>query len=148
MPAELNYEEMIFLDAENLAEDGIGEAYESLLPQLQRFVADVADIEEVLDNSAPSYVVRAMGQEYTIYSPELEDGEGRSWGRATFVIFHIINSQLTESTHRFYAINGGNDLGGMFLTPEEAEDAKRTLANKTDWPYLPENRHPWYGQHH
>lgn len=83
-----------------------------------------------------------------VYAPELDDSEGRSWGRATWTLFAIVNSQLENSSVRLYAINGGNDLGGMFLTASQAGRAKASLKNKTDWPYLPTDRHPWYGQHH
>jgi hypothetical protein len=36
----------------------------------------------------------------------------------------------------------------MFLTPEQAEAAKKSLPRKVDWPYLPVDRQPWYGQYH
>ena len=97
---------------------------------------------------APSYIIRSLGKEYPIYSPDLEEGEGQSWGRATYTLFSIINEQMSQSSHRFYAINGGNDLGGIFLTPDKCEAAIKSLENKSDWPYIPANEHPWYGQHH
>ena len=56
--------------------------------------------------------------------------------------------QLTDSQYRFYAINGGNDLGGMFLTAAEVGEFKNSLGKKSDWPYLPTQKHPWYGQEH
>jgi hypothetical protein len=55
---------------------------------------------------------------------------------------------LANSEYRFYAINGGNDLGGMFLMPAQAQAAQKALPNKRDWPYLPEDVPPWYGQYH
>jgi hypothetical protein len=63
-------------------------------------------------------------------------------------LFSIVNAQLKNSTHRFYAINGGNDLFGMFLTPAEATAAQKSLPNKSDWPYLPKDEDEWYGQYH
>jgi hypothetical protein len=83
-----------------------------------------------------------------IYSPELPEGEGQSWGRATHALFAIVNNQLAKSEYGFYAINGGNDLGGMFLTPSECEEARQPLPRKGDWPYLPTDEHPWYGECH
>jgi hypothetical protein len=71
-----------------------------------------------------------------------------SWGRATYAFFTIINGQLTDSEYRLYAINSGNDLGGMFLKPIEAQRSTNTLARRNDWPYMPTNEHPWYGQQH
>jgi hypothetical protein len=74
--------------------------------------------------------------------------EDESWGKATYALFSIVNAQLAGSPYRFYAINGGNDLGGMFLTLEEYEAAKRSLKRKSDWPYLPTDEPPDYGQPH
>jgi hypothetical protein len=148
MNSELDYDDMVILDAESLAEGGISEAYESLLPKLRQFVARPASIEEDIDDGAPSYTVRCGGSEFAIYGPELVDEEGESWGRATYAFFAIVNDQLAGSEHRFFAINGGNDLGGMFLTQAAAEAARKQLPRKNDWPYLPNDQHPWYGQHH
>ena len=148
MPYELDYDQWIHLDAETLAEAGIGEAYQSLLPKLRQYLAQPGNIEELIDDKTPRYAVRYQDREYLIYSPELEDEEGQSWGRATHALFSIVNNQLMHSTHRFYAINGGNDLGGMFLTPAECEAAQKSLSGKTDWPYLPTLDHPGYGQYH
>lgn len=148
MPGQLDYDRMVMLDAEALAEGGIGQAYESLLPQLQQHVLNPAALEEILDDDAPSYMVKSVGQEHVIYSPEFDDEEVQSWGRAAFALFSIVNAQLANTAYRFYAINGGNDLGRMFLTAAEVEAAKLALPDKLDWPYLPENMHPWYGQPH
>jgi hypothetical protein len=63
-------------------------------------------------------------------------------------LFTIINDQLTESKFRFYAIHGGNVLGGMFLTCDEAAAARTSLSRKRDWPFIPTDEPPWYGQHH
>lgn len=146
MTYELDYDAMIFLDAEDLAENGIKDAYESLLPQLTRYVEEPAVLVEMFDANAPSYSVAIGDDEYPIYSPSLQDGEGRSWGRAAFALFSIVNSQLQDSQYRLYAINGGNDLGGVFLTESEAGAARNSLEMKTDWPYIPTDEHPWYGQ--
>jgi hypothetical protein len=69
-----------------------------------------------------------------IYSRALPDDEGQPWGRAAYAFFKIINDQLRKSEYRFYAINGGNDLGGMFLAQPECEAARRSLPRKEDWP--------------
>jgi hypothetical protein len=148
MNFELNDDNLVLLDAESLAETGIKEAYVSLLPALRQYVPRPADIEEIIDNEAPKYVVKCQGREYVIYALELNDEAGESWGRATWAFFCVVNNQLENSTHRLYAINGGNDLGGMFLTPGECEASKQSLPSKTDWPYLPVLEAPWYGQHH
>lgn len=142
----LDYDTLIFLDAESLAETGIGQAYEQLLPELGKHVADPARLEEVIDPGLPRYAVRIDGREYVVHAGA--DAGGGSWGTATYVFFKIVNDQLADTDVRFYAINSGNDLGGMFLTPEQAEAARASLPRPADWPYLPEAAGPWYGQHH
>jgi hypothetical protein len=147
MGFELDYSKMIILDAEDLAEGGIQAAYKELLPTLLEYVKEVDEINEALEDEAPSYSVRHRDHEYFIYGPALEDDrDGRSWGNATYALFSIVNTQLAGSPCRFYAINSGNDLGGMFLTPEQCEAAKKTLERKSDWPYFPSAEHPAYGQ--
>jgi hypothetical protein len=148
MSFKLNYDDLVLLDAEDLAEEGIGQAYESLLPKLRKYVQQPARIEEVTDNDAPSYSVKCGGREFVIYDPEVDDESGSSWGRATYAFFTIVNDQLASSMYRFYAINDGNDLGGMFLTPAQAEAAQKAIANNKDWPYIPKNEQPWYGKYH
>lgn len=148
MTSTLNYNDMLLLDAEDLAEGGIRAAYDELLPTLRRYVPTPDDIEEALDATAMDYRVRHRNREYVVYSEDLPNEEGQSWGRATSALFTIVNSQLEGTGYQFYAINGGNDLGGMFLTPAECEAARRSLPRRLDWPYLPDSSHPWYGQPH
>ena len=60
---ELDYDRMVILDAESLAEAGIGEAYQALLPKLREFVEQPAEVEELEDSDRPSYSVRSQGVE-------------------------------------------------------------------------------------
>jgi hypothetical protein len=145
---DLDYDQLIQLDAENLAEAGIGEAYLQLLPELRKYVSQPARVEELIDPDLPRYAIRVNGTEYVIYSPESGENEGASWGTATYVFFKLVNEQLASADVRFFAVNAGNDLGGLFLTPEQAEVSRVTLRRPSDWPYLPEADGPWYGQHH
>jgi hypothetical protein len=117
----LDYDKMLLLDAEDLAEGGILQSYQSIREILSRYVAEPAQIQEVIDDDKPSYVVRCGEQEYVIYSPALPDDEGQSWRRAAHAFFAIVNDQLSQSERRLYAINRGNDLGGMFLTQVSAK---------------------------
>jgi hypothetical protein len=148
MGFKLDYDKMFLLDAENLAEGGILRAYQPVQNVLAQYGVEPAQVEEFVDNDKPSYSVRCGDQEYLVYSPALPDDEGQSWGRAAHTFFKIINDQLSKSEYRLYAINGGNDMGGMFLTRAECEAAQKSLPHKQDWPYLPTRDHPWYGQHH
>jgi hypothetical protein len=147
-PSPLDYDAMIQLDAENLAEGGMAEAYELVVPHLRKYVPQPVDLEEVRDHDTPRYAVRIGTTEHVICAPELNENESSSWGRATYVLFHIINSQLRGQPVRFYAINGGNDLGGMFLTEDAARDAQSRLPRKSDWPYIPQPDPPWFGEFH
>src|SRR5580692_11769466 len=103
MSFKLNYDDLIHLDAEDLAETGIGEAYKSLLPQLGKYVTQPARIEELIDNATPSYSVKCGAKEFVIYGPAADNRN--TWGRATYVFFAIVNDQLAETNYRFYAIN-------------------------------------------
>ena len=141
----LDYDNLLLLDAEDLSECGIREAYERLLPSLCEYVREPTLLEEIINSDLPLYAVKSRGKEYRIYAPDLDED---SWGRATFALFSIVNDQLMGSPYRLYAINSGNDLSGMYLTEEQVLDAQKTLLNRTDWPYLPTDLPPWYGQHH
>src|SRR5262245_65753120 len=108
MPFTLDYDRWIHLDAEDLAETGIREVYESLLPELRKYVSQPAPVEEEIDNDTPSYSARCGTKEFAIYGPELDEAGDNSWARATFAFFRIVNDQFAGSEYRFYAINGGN----------------------------------------
>jgi hypothetical protein len=110
----LDYDQAVILDAEELAETGIREAYEKLFPVLKKYIQNPAKVIENIDNNLPSYSVSCLGHTYQIYSPITSDSEGESWGRATYAIFEIINSQLIGVNIKFYAVNGGNDLSVCF----------------------------------
>lgn len=145
----LNYDDMIMLDAEALGEGDIGSAYkDKVLPALRRYVASPAEIVEEINPETSTYKVTSQGKTYVIYSPDMDTSKGQSWGNATFALFDIVNSQLQDSPYRFYGINGGNDLGGIFLTQAARDRAVKFLNRKTDWPYLPKPDYPWYGQPH
>ena len=148
MALAIDYDKAHHLDAENLAEQGIAKAYDEVLPELRQHVKNPIAIAESVDAHATRYAVRAAGQEFVIYGPDSPGSEDKSWGTATYVFFKIINDQLTHSNVRYYALNGGNDLFGIFLTPQQAEDAKRSLPKRSDWPYLPNPEWPSYGQYH
>jgi hypothetical protein len=147
MSYHLNYDQLIHLDAEELAEGGIGKAYESLLPELRTYVPQPAPVEDIIDNDTPRYSVRCRAKEFFIVGSELDSEDGNSWGRATVAFFTIVNDQLAKSAYRFYAISDANDLGGMFLTTTQAQAAQETLPNRWDWPYLPRDEPPSYGRY-
>lgn len=130
----LNYDDMVILDAEELAEGGIKKAYDDLLPKLKQYVPSPISIDEQLGTNRELYIVSFSGMRYEVYSPQNDE---KSWENATSILFAAVNSQLSGKQHRFYAINGGNDLGGMFLTEAEFRNATKQLQKKSDWPYIP-----------
>jgi hypothetical protein len=140
----LDYSQALALDAEALAKGGIVDAYRSLMPELLTHIDRTDDIAEIMDPEAPSYSVLHGEREYPIYGPEIEDDDGRSWGNAMVALFSIVNDQLQArgSAVRLYAINGGNDLMGLFLTKEQAIASRQSLKHPRDWPYLPQSDHP------
>lgn len=146
--ATLDYDKLIPLDAEYLAEQGILDTYQSVEPTLLQHVGTTADVVEITDNETGSYSVKSQNKTYDIYSPSLPDDEGQSWGRATVALFSIINSQLESSDTKFYALYSANDLSGIFLTRQEFEAISSSNIAARDKPYIPRLDHPWYGQHH
>lgn len=144
----LDYDDLVHLDAEDLSEQGIADAFEALRERLSRYVDEPIQVQETFDEETGSYSIRYAEVEHVILSPELPYSRGEHWGRATAAFFALVNSQLTSSPVRFYAFNNGNDLSGMFLEPARAEEAKKGLKRRIDWPYIPDACAPWYGQFH
>lgn len=142
--ASLDYDKMIVLDAEELAEGGVGQRYAEIRTVLMRSGISLEPISEALDPARGTYAVTFGADRYPIY-----DGSGNgdeAWGLATFALFDIVNRQLSKTQYRFYAISAGNELGGMLLTPEQALASRGALPERRDWPYLPTRDGPWFGQ--
>lgn len=139
----LDYDQAIILDAESLAEQGILSAYRELLPRLKEYSATPLEVTEALDNDGLRYTVGAGGKQFVIWEV-LENGKQNNdgWERATVAFFQIVNASLDTSTHHFYAINGGNDLFGMFLTEQEFTAARQAIAKRSYWPWSPDDRLP------
>lgn len=139
----LDYDKLVALDAEDLAEQGILSAYLELLPMLKQFAESPIEVTEDINNDEASYSVSAAGQTFQIWDVGAKNPDG--WERATVVFFEIVNANLQTSSHKFYAFYGGNDLSGMFLTEEEVAAARVALKKRSDWPWLPVNVPPHYG---
>ena len=141
----INYDEMLFLDAEELAEQGMSNAYEEIKAAFQKHGIELSPIEEIINSEKGTYHVTHEGRKFCIY----EDGNDQSsWANATVALFNIVNSQIQECDLRLYAINGGNDLGGVILTKGDCVKAREQLENRTDWPYFPKHGDEWLGQPH
>lgn len=143
---EINYDLALMLDAEDLAEQGILEAYKQIAPRLAEYGVAAAPVVENDDSLANRYSVDFDGHRYVVYGPGVAVDD--AWGLAAHALFDIVNCQLASADVRFYAINGGNDLFGIFMTPEQAERARHALPRQSDWPYLPVPEPPWFGMFH
>lgn len=139
----LDYDQVIHLDAEDLAEQGILSSYRDLLPTLKRYASSPLEVTEDIDHDAARYSVSAGGCRYEIWEDGAQTSDG--WTRATIAFFQIVNANLSESPYKFYALYGGNDLSGIFLTDEEFSAARRAIANRSNWPWLPVGEPPHYG---
>jgi hypothetical protein len=139
----LDYEQVVHLDAEDLAEQGIQSAYAALLPQLLRYTTAPLEITQEVDTDAGAYAVCAGGSRYEIWASAIDPNDG--WARATAAFFTIVNASLVKSEHKFYALYGGNDLSGLFLTADECLLARRAIKRRSYWPYIPVMEAPHYG---
>lgn len=144
----INYDQVLMLDAEALAESGIKEAYLRILPQLTDYVHHPLEIEEIYDDSNGLYAVRVGQTTIEIYGPQHKADVYDGWGRATYALFKIVNDQLSGSTYKFYALNDDNDLSGIFLREEQVEAEKKIVKNPIYWPYIPTDEAPWFGKFH
>lgn len=139
----LNYEQVVHLDAEDLAEQGIKAAYENLLPKLQHYAPAPLEVAEEVDSDVSSYIVIAPGIRYEVWGPSLDSND--DWARAAVAFFAIVNANLGQSSHKFYALYGGNDLSGLFLNSEQYMLAREAIVNPSYWPYMPVMVPPHYG---
>lgn len=139
----LDYDQVVQLDAEDLAEQGILAAYEVLIPRLKQYVVVPIAVTEEINNDAATYSVSAAGKTYKIWEDRAKNTDG--WERATVAFFELVNTNLSSSDHRFYALYGGNDLSGLFLTEEQFAAARRAIKKRSNWPWVPVNEPPHYG---
>ena len=138
-----------FADAERLAEGGVAEFIESLQPFLGRLGVKPSVADNWGDHD---YTITLDGKEYLIWSVKELKEHGNVWGLATVRTFEIINNLLAEqdTTERLFALQGGNDLGAIFLT----DQMKQLLWQSSDFrrgdlPYIPvSGDDSWYGQPH
>jgi hypothetical protein len=141
----IDYDAALMLDAEELAERGVAGACDQLSMALNELGIAPAAVGENVDTEAGTYAVQFGGTNYPIAGPSIPTSH--SWGLATFALFDIVNRHLAGHQLALYAINGGNDLFGILMTPAQAERARRALPRKSDWPYLPTAEPGWFGMY-
>ncbi|MGP8197868.1 MAG: hypothetical protein ACLQU4_00010 [Limisphaerales bacterium] len=142
-------------DAEDLAEGGIGSFIREVEPFL---VAEGVRLPEIQDDrSEEGYVVRVGGAAHQIYDAAefrrecSEKQWGLIWGLSMARGFQIVDQLLASvgSSESVYAVNGGNDLFALFLTPALFQIiTEHPESSSKDAPYLPTDEYPWFGQPH
>ncbi len=138
------YDLSIDLDAEDLAELGMAEAYERVRPEIERLGGAPETLREHVDETEGSYAIEYRGIVYPISGGEIGVADG--WGTAAAVFFEIVNGQMEGTSYRLYAVNHGNDLSGVFLTDAQFEAASAFHGATEDAPFLPTRIGPWFGQ--
>jgi hypothetical protein len=144
----LNYNKMLLVDAEDLAEGGIKEAYDRLVSDLKSHVSEILEVGHVVDSDAPSYTVEVRGVEYVILSPAVPKEDGSSWGRATYVFFKIGNDQLADSDYRLYAINGWERSWWNSAYTTGVRSCATVIAPQAGLAIFSDPRRSSYGQFH
>jgi len=142
-------------DAEDLAEGGICAFIREVGPFLSSQGAQVPELQDEVTEGG--YTVRVGGTPHLIYdTADLQrDTYGKEpgviWGLAMTRGFGIVDLLLEAagSPERLYAVNGGNDLFAIFLTPELHQIiCEHPDADAKDGPYKPTEDYPWFGQPH
>lgn len=148
----IDYDLAFPLDGEDLAEEGVQDAYREIVPLLAGYGVQARLVTENFESSSGDYSIDFDGLRYVIVGPGGAEGSWESqadaWGLATCALFDIVNRQLAGNDVRFFALSGGNELHGIFMSAAQAERARRALPRKRDWPYLPTPEPPWFGQPH
>ncbi|MDX2220578.1 MAG: hypothetical protein SF172_16285 [Burkholderiales bacterium] len=139
----MDYDQLVQLDVEDLAEQGILEAYEKLMPRLKQYVDAPIVVTEQVNIDAGTYSVFADGKTFEIWEDGAKNSDG--WERATVAFFEMVNANLSSSDRQFYALYGGNDLSGVFLSLEEFATARRAIRKRSNWPWRPVHEPPHYG---
>jgi hypothetical protein len=142
-------------DAEDLAEGGVGDFLRKIEPFLNANGIALTHVED--DVSEQGYSVTVNGTRTRIFdTDELHQREtqkqpGLIWGLSGARAFAIVNGLLEEagSEERLYAVNGGNDLFGFFLTQALREAICCYPGIKPGArPYLDTDEYSWFGQEH
>ena len=71
---EINYDLALMLDAEDLAEQGILEAYQQIAPRLAAYGVAARPVVENDDSLANHYSVDFDGHWYVVYGPGANEG--------------------------------------------------------------------------
>lgn len=144
----------IHLDAKVLCKFGMSGVYDLLIPKMKKLGIKPLQLKDHFNANGAFHSVSVDGKliiVFDIEESEEDDEEGRKelwWSRATPIFFQLVNFQLESISVRFYALYGGNDLHGIFLTQAEFEEMAEGAERPDDRPYIPNDIPPWFGQPH
>ena len=134
-------DDAIFLDAENLAEGEIINYYNEYIVIYLKNILDQPIIRPVFDEH---YNIVANGK---VYDPSDYKAEVDSWSHAAYILFDIVNQQLSMSEYKFYGVGIDNELRGIFLTEKGYQYFQQKSCNKKigslDYPYMPTKDLVW-----
>jgi hypothetical protein len=140
-------------DAEGLTEGGVSNFLRRIEPFLHGQVISLNQFED--DFTEQGYSVMVNGERHKIYDTDeiqrRQTQPGLLWGLSGARAFAIVNRLLERagSEEILYAVNGGNDLFGFFLTSALREAICRYPTVKPgDRPYLHTEEYPWFGAEH
>jgi len=138
-------------DAEELAEGGVAGFLDSVGPFLESEGVALGVIQE--DSSADHYTLHVAGRDWVIYDEGAvardANEPGVLWARASLNAFTLVNELLRDagSLEHLYAVNGGNDLFGMFLTEGQLTVVRQHAGGSIrGTPYELRDDPPWYGE--
>lgn len=130
---------VIFLDAENLAEEGFVSSLKEAAEIFSERGFQISSAEE-FETSDGGRDVEVNGKRYRLYDHEdLVRGDDLIWTRPGLAFWQVVSDNIAPNeTERFYLLGSANDLSGIFL-PEQVyrywvESAE--VAPK-DRPYVP-----------
>lgn len=137
----IDYEQIVHLDAEDLAEGGMVEAYERITAAIADERLEWAPMTQSGEGT-PDYSIHLLGESHRVYgySPGTDD-----WAISSAVLFHAVNRQLVDLDFKVYALMGGNDLHAVALTERQFEEALRYHKRRYNRPYLPNQEPPHFG---
>lgn len=137
------YEEVVSLDAERLAEGGMIEVYDEIEPVIVSHGGRPDTLQAHNDAKTDRYSIAHRGITYPVSGGDISVAQG--WGNAAAVFFEIVNRQMEGSEYRFYALNHGNDLQGVFLTDKQYAAARAFHRRGADTPFRPTREAPMFG---
>lgn len=112
-------------DYEFLAEGGVKEYFERLLPFLIEQGVSIESVDQFVDDEGLNYYLRLDGRQYIFLHTEFDKAD--TWGLTATRTFTLINHLLREAGSKevFYILGGDpesrlarEEVAGVFLTPD------------------------------